>query len=204
MRSIFNPSIIKSLGIITIIGQLLVLISSFVIREPNVLEGVQYSAVLLGMPYFALWFSAVISCRSSRNWSQNKRNNLKLYLTSSPATLLVIDLSLMGGVLGSLLAGQYSELFSPLLTFLAVLTIEGPMLIFTLRNLQGEEIRKSILIAMFMLLALGYFVLLLGLLPCNNYYIDKGVKVIAVALVSAVLALNLLLSFVVALLHEPE
>lgn len=106
--------------------------------------------------------------------------------------------------MGSLLAGQYSELFSPLLTFLAVLTIEGPMLIFTLRNLQGEEIRKSILIAMFMLLALGYFVLLLGLLPCNNYYIDKGVKVIAVALVSAVLALNLLLSFVVALLHEPE
>ena len=198
---------IKSIGIIFIVIQLLGLIDSFVPTKSNVLEEMLNFAIVPGMFYFVLWFLIVISYWSSRNRPENKRNNgnnIKLYLTSSPAVLLVINFFLMGGVLGSLLAGQYSELFSPLLTFLAVLTIEGPMLIFTLRNLQGEEIRKSILIAMPMLLALGYFVLLLGLLPCNNYYIDKGVKVIAVALVSAVLALNLLLSFVVALLHEPE
>lgn len=175
-----------SIIIYNLLGSLLVFIQLLGLVDPSFL--------IFGFIYFAMWLVAVI-------YNLDDQNKIRAYLTSYPAYLVIFDFALFGCVVGYRLADQYLELFSPLLTFLAVLTIEGPILIFTLRNLQVEETRKYLLVFMSAFLALGYLVLLMGLMP---YKYLLGIRVAAVAVVSAVLALDLLLSFALALLYRSD
>ena len=143
---------------------------------------VDHMFLFMGLTYFTIWFIHVIRSLNDKN----KKDEVRIYLTSFPAYLLVLDFALFGGVLGYLLTNRYSELFSSLVTLLGVLLFEGPLLIFTLVNLKKEEIKTVVLPILIMLFAVGYFTLFMSLIPWRNILMDKILIVINFALISVV------------------
>ena len=151
-----------------------------------------------GLSYFAIWLVTALRYQNDKNKKVVNIDDLRRYF-KIPAILLLLDFGLMGFFVGTVLADQYSELFSPLLSLLAMLNLEWPLLAFSSADLK-EEIKKVFLPIMSGLLAIGYLALLMGLLPYSNV----SVRAAAIAVVTVILATTILLSFMIALLHEPK